>query len=430
METFELLRHHGAGVRAVAAEFGEPLRRVGLELGEIGAGDDRILELLGCCGQVDAKLLGNGGRLHGLGVCRGHASRVSGAGARRAPNRHQTADHRRLTSQHWRYCEHVSAEDESPRTPPRPSRPSLRAEARQLRFAYVAGVTPGNGSGAGKSGCRMFRCTPSCPTTARSSRVLRDGSADLSFVRLPVEREGLSVIPLYEEQPVVVAPKGHEISLFEEVALADLSPGDLPGRRGLGGPEMALQVVASGAGLVILPMSVARHFNVKDTVARKLTGAPATEIALAWPSDATDEVIEEFIGIVRGRTAASSRQPSAQQEKPKKEPKPDRRGTGASRSPRWPSATRPTRTRAAARDPGRRASASAAGSRSERREPRETKPASGETEAGAGVPEGLDGVRRNLVARGCDLPQRRRDLGREPRPSPRRRQGRRAVPCP
>ena len=53
--------------------------------------------------------------------------------------------------------------------------------------------------------------------------VLRDGSADLSFVRLPVEREGLSVIPLYEEQPVVVAPKGHEISLFEEVALADLS---------------------------------------------------------------------------------------------------------------------------------------------------------------------------------------------------------------
>jgi hypothetical protein len=63
-------------------------------------------------------------------------------------------------------------------------------------------------------------------------------------------------------------------------------------------------------------------------VARRLTGAPATEIALAWPSDATDEVIEEFIGIVRGRTAQSSRQPSAQQEKPKKAPKPDLRGSG------------------------------------------------------------------------------------------------------
>jgi DNA-binding transcriptional LysR family regulator len=158
--------------------------------------------------------------------------------------------------------------------------------------------------------------------------VLRDGSADLSFVRLPVEREGLNVIPLYEEQPVVVAPKGHEITVFEDVALEDLADENFLDADELGGSEMALQVVASGGGLLILPMSVARHFNTKDTVARRLTGAPATEIALAWPSDATDEVIEEFIGIVRGRTAQSSRQPSARQEKPKKAPKPDLRGSG------------------------------------------------------------------------------------------------------
>ena len=74
----QLLRHHRAGVRTVAAQLGEPLRRVRLEFGEFLAGDGRILELLRCCGQVDAKFLGNGGRLHGLGVCRGHASRVSG----------------------------------------------------------------------------------------------------------------------------------------------------------------------------------------------------------------------------------------------------------------------------------------------------------------------------------------------------------------
>jgi DNA-binding transcriptional LysR family regulator len=217
----------------------------------------------------------------------------------------------------------VSAAEETPSTPA-PSEP-----ARELRFAYVAGVTPG------KWIRRWEERMPDVPLhsfmadDAAQLTVLRDGSADLSFVRLPVEREGLSVIPLYEEQPVVVAAKGHEISVFEEVDLADLSQETFLDVRELGGPEMALQVVASGAGLVILPMSVARHFNVKDTVARKLAGAPGTEIALAWPSDATDEVIEEFIGIVRGRTAASSRQPSAQQEKPKREPKPDRRGTGA-----------------------------------------------------------------------------------------------------
>ncbi|GAC1386864.1 MAG: hypothetical protein NVSMB43_26560 [Pseudarthrobacter sp.] len=222
-----------------------------------------------------------------------------------------------------RYCEDVPADNESPQNPS----PSEAAEApRVLRFAYVAGVTPGKWIRRWEERVLDIPLESFMSDDGAQLSVLTDGSADLSFVRLPVEREGLSVIPLYEEQPVVVAPKGHEISVFEEVALADLAEETFLDVAELGGPEMAMQVVASGAGLVILPMSVARHFNVKDTVARRLTGAPATEIALAWPSASTDEIIEEFIGIVRGRTAASSRQPSAQQEKPKKEPKPDRRG--------------------------------------------------------------------------------------------------------
>jgi DNA-binding transcriptional LysR family regulator len=218
----------------------------------------------------------------------------------------------------------VPAEDEPALDPAAPESPP-----RELRFAYIAGVTPG------KWIRRWEERMPDVPLRSFMSdggtqlSVLRDGSADLSFVRLPVEREGLNVIPLYEEQPVVVAPKGHEITVFEDVALEDLAEETLLDADELGGPEMALQVVASGAGLLILPMSVARHFNIKDTVARRLTGAPGTQIALAWPSDATDEVIEEFIGIVRGRTAQSSRQPSARQEKEKKAPKPDRRGGGA-----------------------------------------------------------------------------------------------------
>lgn len=214
--------------------------------------------------------------------------------------------------------------EEDPTLAPAPPEP----EQRELRFAYVAGVTPG------KWIRRWEERMPDVPLRSFMSdggtqlSVLHDGSADLSFVRLPVDREGLNVIPLYEEQAVVVAPKGHEISVFEEVALEDLAEETFLDADELGGPETALQVVASGAGLLILPMSVARHFNVKDTVARRLIGAPGTQIALAWPRDATDEVIEEFIGIVRGRTAQSSRQPSAKVEKPKKEPKPDRRGSG------------------------------------------------------------------------------------------------------
>ncbi|MDD7834394.1 LysR family transcriptional regulator substrate-binding protein [Paenarthrobacter sp. AB444] len=202
-----------------------------------------------------------------------------------------------------------------------------------LCFAYVAGVTPG------KWIRRWEERMPDVPLHSFMSdddsqlSVLRDGSADLSFVRLPVDRDGLNVIPLYEEQPVVVAPKGHEISVFEEVALEDLAEENFLDVGEMGGPAMALQVVASGAGLVIMPMSVARHLNAKDTVMRRLTGAPGTQIGLAWLVGTDSPVVEEFIGIVRGRTAQSSRQPSAKQEKPKKAPKPDRRGSSGAKKP-------------------------------------------------------------------------------------------------
>jgi DNA-binding transcriptional LysR family regulator len=225
-----------------------------------------------------------------------------------------------------RYCEDVPA-DNSPAPEPVSSHPG--EPARELRIAYVAGVTPG------KWIRRWEERMPQTPLRAflddggPGVEPVRSGTADMAFVRLPVDREGLSVIPLYEEQPVVVAPKGHEISVFEEVALADLEEESFLDVAALGGPAPALEVVAAGAGLAILPMPVARHFNVKGTVARRLTGAEGTSIALVWPDGSTDDVMEEFIGIVRGRTAQSSRQPSAQPEKAKKEPKPDRRGGSA-----------------------------------------------------------------------------------------------------
>lgn len=235
-----------------------------------------------------------------------------------------------------RYCEDVPT-DNAPQTDTGPAGSADPAEPdapRALRVAYVAGVTPGKWIRRWEERVLDVPLQAFMSDDGAQVEVLRDGSADLSFVRLPVEREGLNVIPLYEEQPVVVASKGHEISVFEEVAFADLEQEAFLDVTALGGPEAALQVVATGAGLVILPMSVARHFNVKDTVARRLTGAPVTEIAVAWPADSTDEVIEEFIGIVRGRTAQSSRQPSAQPVKAKKEPKPDRRGTGTKKAPK------------------------------------------------------------------------------------------------
>ena len=62
---------------------------------------------------------------------------------------------------------------------------------------------------------------------------------------------------------------------------------------------------------------MARLHHRKDVVYRILTGVPETSIGVAWKrpqgDDPDDLVIEEFVGIVRGRGENSSRQPSVQE---------------------------------------------------------------------------------------------------------------------
>lgn len=65
--------------------------------------------------------------------------------------------------------------------------------------------------------------------------------------------------------------------------------------------------MAAGVGVVIVPMSLARLHHRKDITSRLLTDGPVSPVALAWPEGETPPLVEAFIGIVRGRTANSSR---------------------------------------------------------------------------------------------------------------------------
>ena len=149
---------------------------------------------------------------------------------------------------------------------------------------------------------------------------IRDGSLDMALVRLPIDRDGLHCIPLYEELPVAVMGVEHLLTLTEEVTLADLVDEQLvlPHRSGwtpdaeqLAWPPMsvadAVEVVASGTGVVIVPMSIARLHHRKDVTYRVVTDLEPTKVGLAWRIDNEDPWVQRFIGIVRGRTERSSR---------------------------------------------------------------------------------------------------------------------------
>lgn len=195
--------------------------------------------------------------------------------------------------------------------------------SRSFRLAYVPGVVPAKWVRIWGERVTDTPLELVAVDAADAPASLRDDRADAALLRLPIDRDGLSVIPLYEEVPVVVVPKDHVFTAADEVALADLAdelvldPLDtplvwdaLPGRPAQDRPATtgdAIELVAAGVGVVVVPMSLARLHHRKDLTYRPVAEAPESRVALSWVEDRTTDLVEEFIGIVRGRTANSSR---------------------------------------------------------------------------------------------------------------------------
>ena len=166
--------------------------------------------------------------------------------------------------------------------------------------------------------------------------------AHMSIVRPdrePVSTDGEKYhsIRLYEELPVVILPVDHVLTVLDEVPVEELAEefllqpaSDIPayeevsrawrenaGRivpEGLTDKE-TIELVAAGVGLYIVPMSIARFYHRKDLTYRPVAGLDVYPVHLVWPrapkgeprSEELEALLQDFIGIVRGRTATSER---------------------------------------------------------------------------------------------------------------------------
>uniref|UniRef100_UPI00260F939E LysR family transcriptional regulator substrate-binding protein n=1 Tax=uncultured Mycolicibacterium sp. TaxID=2320817 RepID=UPI00260F939E len=115
---------------------------------------------------------------------------------------------------------------------------------------------------------------------ADAADAVRAGVVDLALLRLPADTTGLAVIPLYEETTVVVVPTDHVVTAADEVGAADLDDeptliplDDVVGWSGAPGvpleyrPETtgaAIELVAAGMGVLIVPQSLARLHHRRD----------------------------------------------------------------------------------------------------------------------------------------------------------------------
>ncbi|MFF8288642.1 LysR family substrate-binding domain-containing protein [Streptomyces sp. NPDC016309] len=214
-----------------------------------------------------------------------------------------------------------------------------------FRLAYVPGVTP-------TKWVRIWNeRLPDVPLTlvpvsaAEAPAALRAGDADAGLVRLPVDGTDLSAIPLYTETTVVVIPKDHLVAAVEEVSAGDLAddvvlhplddtlgwddPPGVPAKERPATTADAVELVAAGIGLLVVPQSLARLHHRKDLTYRTVTDVPQSRVALSWPEGETTDLVEHFIGIVRGRTVNSTRGPRTP-DGPKSE-RPEKKKGAASR---------------------------------------------------------------------------------------------------
>ena len=152
------------------------------------------------------------------------------------------------------------------------------------------------------------------------AEVLHDGRADVSVVRLPVDRRGLSLRPMFDEARLAVLRADHRLAGKESVAIADLAAehllndpeavpewrdvaveireGTSPGHRAFGSVEEKLEHVAVGEGIAIVPLSTSEYYTRSDVSCVPVADLPPHEVCLAWLASRRSPLIFAFADIV------------------------------------------------------------------------------------------------------------------------------------
>ncbi|RDI42005.1 LysR family transcriptional regulator [Nocardia mexicana] len=128
---------------------------------------------------------------------------------------------------------------------------------------------------------------------------LRDGRAQIGYLRRPFDESGLRTIPVGDEPRVACMPATHPLARRTELTSADLDGErtiDAPTRR-TSSLEEKFELIASGRGIALVPLSVARSYSRPDLVYVPVTDAPRAEACLAVVADRRDRLVRDFLEI-------------------------------------------------------------------------------------------------------------------------------------
>jgi DNA-binding transcriptional LysR family regulator len=161
------------------------------------------------------------------------------------------------------------------------------------------------------------------------TEVIRDGRADVSYIRLPADQSGLQVRPLLAEPRVAVLPTGHRLAGKDTITVADLAdehllqdPGAVPEWRDIatemrtrhrrGAPvfrtvEEKLEHVAAGHGIVLLPLSTAVFYTRPGVTYCHVSDITPNQVCLAWDATRRSRLIQDFAAIATDHRPVAGR---------------------------------------------------------------------------------------------------------------------------
>ncbi|MFF4219256.1 LysR family transcriptional regulator [Streptomyces nondiastaticus] len=147
---------------------------------------------------------------------------------------------------------------------------------------------------------------------------LRDGRAHVAYLRRPFDDSGLRTVPIGHETKVACLPVTHPLAGRRALTSTDLDGEpilDAKTRR-TSSLEEKFELIASGQGIALVPVSIANSYSRPDLVYRTVADALPVETCLAVPESSCPGLAPDFLDIATATLRRHTGGPEAE-EKPK-----------------------------------------------------------------------------------------------------------------